>query len=56
MILEVMGRNSGSIALEGGLAGGAHAILIPEIPFSVDEVAKKSKLEKNLGEDFQLLS
>ena len=41
MVLEVMGRNSGSIALEGGLSGGAHAILIPEIPFSIEEITKK---------------
>jgi ATP-dependent phosphofructokinase / diphosphate-dependent phosphofructokinase len=39
MITETMGRYAGWIALEGGLAGGAHAILIPEQPFSVDAVA-----------------
>ncbi len=33
MVLEVMGRHAGWIALHGGLAGGAHIILIPEIPF-----------------------
>lgn len=33
MVLEVMGRNAGWIALKTGLAGGAHAILIPEIPY-----------------------
>jgi 6-phosphofructokinase 1 len=36
MILEVMGRDAGWIALESGVAGGAHAILIPEIPLDVD--------------------
>lgn len=36
MLLEVMGRDAGWIALHAGLAGGAHAILIPELPFSVD--------------------
>jgi ATP-dependent phosphofructokinase / diphosphate-dependent phosphofructokinase len=36
MILEVMGRDAGWIALESGIAGGAHAILIPEIPFDID--------------------
>jgi 6-phosphofructokinase 1 len=35
MILEVMGRDAGWIALESGIAGGAHAILIPEIPFDI---------------------
>ena len=41
MVLEVMGRNSGWIALEAGLAGSADVILIPEIPFSFDQVVKK---------------
>lgn len=36
MVVEVMGRNAGWIALHAGIAGAAHAILIPEIPFDVD--------------------
>jgi 6-phosphofructokinase 1 len=39
MVLEVMGRYAGWIALHGGLAGGADAILIPEIPFSYEKLA-----------------
>jgi ATP-dependent phosphofructokinase / diphosphate-dependent phosphofructokinase len=39
MILEVMGRHAGWIALHGGIAGGADAILIPEIPFEYDKLA-----------------
>ena len=39
MVLEVMGRYAGWIALHGGLAGGADAILIPEMPFSYDKLA-----------------
>ena len=39
MIAETMGRYAGWIALEGGMAGGADAILIPETPFDVDRVA-----------------
>ena len=39
MVLEVMGRYAGWIALHGGLAGGADAILIPEIPFSYETLA-----------------
>ena len=39
MMLEVMGRHAGWIALYGGLAGGANAILIPEIPFSYQKLA-----------------
>ena len=38
MILEVMGRYAGWIALESGLTGGAHIILVPEIPYSVESV------------------
>ena len=39
MVIEVMGRHAGWIALHGGLAGGADIILIPEIPFSYAKVA-----------------
>ncbi len=39
MVLEVMGRHTGWIALYGGLAGGADIVLIPEIPFDLDRVA-----------------
>lgn len=38
MILETMGRYAGWIALTGGLAGGAHAIVLPELPFSVERL------------------
>ncbi len=41
MILEVMGRNTGWIALQAGLAGSADIILIPEIPFSFESILKK---------------
>lgn len=40
-VVEVMGRHSGFIALEAGLAGGAESILIPEIPFSIDEIVER---------------
>jgi len=39
MVLEVMGRHAGWIALWGGIAGGANVILIPEIPFSMEKIA-----------------
>ena len=41
MVVEVMGRYAGWIALHAGIAGGAHAILIPEIPFDLNKVAEK---------------
>ena len=40
MILEVMGRDAGHIALNSGIAGGADIILIPEIPYSIKSIAK----------------
>src|SRR3954462_12246466 len=38
LVVEVMGRHAGWIALHSGLAGGANVVLIPEIPFDIDEV------------------
>src|SRR5688500_11403812 len=52
MILEVMGRNTGWIALHAGLAGSADLILIPEIPFSFESVAKKVKERDRAGSRF----
>jgi len=40
MVVEVMGRHSGWIAVHSGIAGGADAILIPEVPFDMDELCK----------------
>jgi len=41
MVIEVMGRDAGWIALHAGLAGGAHVILIPEIPFTIENICEK---------------
>lgn len=41
MVVEVMGREAGWIALEAGMAGGANVILIPEVPFSIEKITKK---------------
>ncbi len=41
MVVEVMGRDSGFIALNAGISGGADVILIPEIPFDIDKVCRK---------------
>ena len=40
MVVEVMGRDCGWIALEAGIAGGAHIILIPEIPFTIKSICE----------------
>lgn len=55
IILEVMGRNVGWIALEAGLAGGADAILIPEIPFDVAEVCDYIERRRRRGRYFSLV-
>ena len=52
MILEVMGRNTGWIALQAGLAGSADVILIPEIPFSFESVAQKVLAREKAGSRF----
>ena len=49
MVVEVMGRYAGWIALHAGIAGNAHAILIPEIPFDVDKVAAKIRARDGEG-------
>lgn len=55
MLLEVMGRDAGHIALHAGLAGGADAILIPEIPYNPARVAAKVRHRQSLGRPFSLI-
>ncbi len=55
MVLEVMGRDAGWIALESGIAGGADVILIPEIPFDIDKVAQKVKRRQITGSRFSVM-
>jgi len=55
MILEVMGRYTGHIALEAGLAGGADIVLIPEKPFDIDEVCEYIKRRQERGRNFSLI-
>ncbi len=52
MILEVMGRNTGWIALHAGLAGSADIILVPEIPFSFEAIAQKVLAREKSGSRF----
>lgn len=55
MVLEVMGRHTGWIALEAGLAGGADVILIPEIPFYIEKAASKILERERQGHQFSIV-
>lgn len=55
MIIEVMGRYAGWLALASGLAGGGDIILIPEIPYNVDEVCHKIKDRNRQGKNFSIV-
>ncbi len=55
MILEVMGRNAGWIALMAGIAGGADVILIPEIPFKYEKIVEKILEREKMGKRFSLV-
>ncbi len=55
MVLEVMGRYAGWIALEAGISGGGDIILVPEIPFTIDSVVTAIKDRKFLGRDYTLI-
>ena len=55
MVLEVMGRYAGWIALHSGIAGGADVILLPEIPYKLDSVIKKIEARKAAGKSFSIV-
>lgn len=55
MVLEVMGRYAGWIALSAGIAGGADTVLIPEIPYDLDCVRRKIEQRRNLGKKFSII-
>lgn len=55
MVLEVMGRNAGWIALTAGLSGGADCILIPEIPYRLEKVVEKVAQRNRTGKKFSII-
>src|SRR3954447_7697671 len=55
LILEVMGRHAGWIALWSGIAGGADVILIPEKPFDIDEVCRAVNRRRSRGRYFSIV-
>jgi 6-phosphofructokinase 1 len=55
MVLEVMGRDAGHIALHAGISGGADIILVPEIPYDLDKISEKINSLKIQGRNFALV-
>lgn len=55
MILEVMGRHAGFIALDSGIAGGADVILLPEIPYDIDCVVDAIHARQAMGRSFSII-
>lgn len=55
IVVEVMGRHAGWIAIESGIAGGADVILIPEIPIDLDEVYEILKKKHARGKNFSIV-
>jgi 6-phosphofructokinase 1 len=55
MVVEVMGRHTGWIAVMSGIAGGADVILIPELPISLDEACDDIRRRHERGKDFSIV-
>ena len=55
MVLEVMGRDNGQIAMAAGIAGGADVILVPEIPYSIDAIAAHIAKLRQGGRNFAIV-
>lgn len=55
MILEVMGRDAGHIAISAGIAGGADVILIPEISYTLDRICRQLKERQEQGKNYSLV-
>jgi len=55
MVVEVMGRDTGWVAVMGGLAGGADLIVIPEFPVSIDEVVAHLNTRLSAGSEFSII-
>ncbi|MEB3336365.1 MAG: ATP-dependent 6-phosphofructokinase [Leptolyngbyaceae bacterium] len=55
MILEVMGRDAGHIAISAGIAGGADVILIPEIPYTIENICRTIEKRQKQGKNYCLI-
>ena len=56
IVVEIMGRHAGWMTLYGAVAGGAHIILIPEVPFKIEEICKKILARYKKGLTFALIA
>ncbi len=55
MVMEVMGRYAGWIALESGMAGGADVVLIPEIPFKIERICRAINAKRDKGARYSII-
>ncbi len=55
MIVEVMGRNAGWLALESGIAGGGDIVLLPEIPYDIEEIIQVVRRRSRFGKRFSIV-
>jgi 6-phosphofructokinase 1 len=55
MVVEVMGRHAGWIAIHSGIAGGADVVLVPEVPFDIDEVCARIEHRHRQGANFSIV-
>lgn len=55
MVLEVMGRDAGHIALNAGIAGGAHVILIPEIAYKLENICHAIRQRQERGQNYSIV-
>ena len=55
MVIEVMGRDAGILALNAGIAGGADVILIPEVPYSYEDILQVIDERKKQGKNFSIV-
>jgi 6-phosphofructokinase 1 len=56
MVVELMGRYTGWLALHAGIASGADVILMPEIPFAVESIAEKCRQRSRVGKRFTIIA
>lgn len=56
IVVEIMGHNSGWLGLGAGLAGGADVILIPEIPYDIEQVAEAIRRRRHRGKNFSIVA